>query len=800
MASPAGPSSVIRFGAFELDTVNRELRKAGVSLKIHPQPLQVLLLLAEHAGQVVTREEIQHCLWRDNTFVDFERGINFCINQIRTALGDDAEKPRYVETLPRRGYRFIATVAMDIAPDSPAADQPISEQPPGEAPDLGTDQRLNAVAVPAGEPVTRLHSPTPAPTRKRRYFLVALGLATMMAAAVGGLFLSRKAHALTDKDTIVLADFTNTTGDAVFDGTLRQGLAVQLEQSPFLSLISDERIRQTLRLMDQPAGAKLTAEIGREICQRTTSAAVLSGSIVNLGNQYVLGLEAVNCRTGDTLAEEQETANGKEQVLGALSQAATKLRGKLGESLKSIEKYDAPLEQATTPSLAALQAYSLGRKTFLAGDPAGAIPPLQRAIQLDPNFAQAYLMLGVSYANTGEFGRAEENMSKAYERQQRASERERLFIEAQYSALVMGDLEKARQIDEVWTQTYSRDSLPFANLGSVYYLLGQHDRAVVAFQQALRLEPDASLRYLHLAGASAKLNHLKEARALIEEAQAKKLDSPDLHISLYLMAFVENDRTAMEREVAWSAGRPGYEDVLLNLEAGMFAYQGKVKKSRELTDRITTLAARAQRKDTAAVNEAAQAITEALFGNDVEARKRAATALKLSSNRHVQNGVVATEALLGDTARAQAFADGLEKRFPDDTLLQNSLLPMIRAQLALSRNDSQTAINILQRAKPYELSDTDGLASAFLRGNAYVAAHRATEAAAEFQRVLDHPAIVLLSPWGALAHLGLARAYALQGDTAKAKAAYDDFFALWKDADPDVPILNQAKAEYAKLK
>jgi DNA-binding winged helix-turn-helix (wHTH) protein len=346
MALPAQPSRLIRFGAFELDAVNEELRKAGVSLKMHPQPLRVLLLLAEHAGQAVTREEIQHCLWGDNTFVDFERGINFCINQIRTALGDDAENPRYVETLPRRGYRFIATVAMEAGPDSPAADERISERPPGEAPDLGTG--FGAVEALPG-PVTRLHSPTAASTRKQRYFLVTLGLAAMIAATVGWLFFSRKAHALTEKDTIVLADFTNTTGDAVFDGTLRQGLAVQLEQSPFLSLVSDERIRQTLRLMDQPVGAKLTPEVGREICQRTTSTAVLSGSIANLGNQYVLGLTAVNCRTGDSLAEEQETADGKEQVLRALSQAATKLRGKMGESLKSVEKFDTPLEQATTP-------------------------------------------------------------------------------------------------------------------------------------------------------------------------------------------------------------------------------------------------------------------------------------------------------------------------------------------------------------------------------------------------------------------------------------------------------------------
>jgi eukaryotic-like serine/threonine-protein kinase len=408
---------------------------------MHPQPLRVLLLLAEHAGQAVTREEIQHCLWRDNTFVDFERGINFCINQIRTALGDDAEKPRYVETLPRRGYRFIATVAMDTAPDSPATDQHISEG--------RTDQGFRLVAVRAGEPVTRLHLPTAAPTRKRKYILMTLGLAAMIAAGVGWLFFSRNAPALTEKDTIVLADFTNTTGDAVFDGTLRQGLAVQLEQSPFLSLISDERIRQTLRLMDQPVGAKLTPEIGREICQRTTSAAVLSGSIVSLGNQYVLGLEAVNCRTGDTLAEEQETADGKEQVLRALSRAATKLRGKMGESLKSVEKFDTPLEQATTPSLAALHAYSLGRKIFLGGDRAAAVPPLQQAIQLDPNFAQAYLVLGLSYGNMGEFGHSEENISKAYELRQNASEREKFFIETHYSGFIIGDLEKALQIAEL---------------------------------------------------------------------------------------------------------------------------------------------------------------------------------------------------------------------------------------------------------------------------------------------------------------------------------------------------------------
>lgn len=342
--------------------------------------------------------------------------------------------------------------------------------------------------------------------------------------------------------------------------------------------------------------------------------------------------------------------------------------------------------------------------------------------------------------------------------------------------------------------------MPFANLGSVYHLVGQHDKAVLAFQEAIRLQPDAPLRYLLLAGALARLNRLKEARALIEEAQTKKLDSPDLHLSLYLLGFVENDRTAMEREVAWSSGKPVIEDALLNLEAGMSGYHGKVRQSRELTDRAIALAERTQRTDSAADYEAAQAIMEALFGNGVEARKRAAAALKLSSNRRVQIAVAATEAFEDDTARAQALADDLEKRFPDDTLFQNSVLPMVRAQLTLNRKDPATAINLLQRAKPYELAVEDNLVSAFVRGNAYLAAHRAAEAAAEFQRVLDHRPVVLLAPWGALAHLGLARAYALQGETARAKAAYVDFLALWKDADPDIPILKQARAEYAKLK
>jgi serine/threonine protein kinase/tetratricopeptide (TPR) repeat protein len=397
----------------------------------------------------------------------------------------------------------------------------------------------------------------------------ALVVATLAAA---GYFYFHRTPKLTDKDTIVLADFTNTTGDTVFDGTLRQGVAVQLEQSPFLSLISEERIKQTLSLMGRPADAKLTPEIGREICQRTESTAVLTGSIASLGNQYVLGLKAVNCRSGDSLAEEQETADGKEQVLRALSEAVTKLRGRMGESLKSVEKFDTPLEQATTPSLAALQAYSLGRKTFLKGEPFAAIPPLKHAIQLDPNFAQAYAQLGVI---SDDLRLGEESLRKAYELRERVSEPERFYIELHYQEGITGNWEAARQVGELWAQTYPRNPFPLGNLGFVYGLLGQHDKALVTLSEALRLDPGVPGRHLQLVDAYVNLNRFREARTTAEQAQAKNLDSPELRLLLYFLAFFENNPTGMEREMEWSVGKPGYEDTFLSLEAHQIGLRRK---------------------------------------------------------------------------------------------------------------------------------------------------------------------------------------------------------------------------------
>ena len=636
--------------------------------------------------------------------------------------------------------------------------------------------------------------------------LVPTLVAVLMAVAVGGYFYFHRPPKLTDKDTIILADFSNKTGDSVFDDTLRQGLAVQLEQSPFLSLISEDRIQQTLRLMGQPPDARLTPHIAREICQRTDSAGVLNGSIASLGSQYVLGIQAVNCRTGDSLAEEQATAEGKEQVLKAVSEAAAKLRNKLGESFSTVQKLDTPIEQATTPSLEALQAYSLGRKNLSGGDVAAAVQLLQRAIRLDPNFAMAYASLGTSYSRLAETSLAAENARKAYALHDRVSEREKFYIESHYYDLVTGDLEKARQVYELWAQSYPRDPVPPHNLSAgIYPNLGQYEKALAEIREGLRLDPGSSSSYAGLAWDYLFLNRFKEAQAAAKEGQAKKLDSPTLHFILYLLAFLQNDAAEMTQWVAWSSGKSGIEDVFLAMEADTAAYFGRLGKAREFSRRAVASAERAGQKDTAASYEAEAMMREVLFGNPTEARQRASATAGRSNGRDAQYVAALTLAIAGYASLAQAMADDLAKRFPEDTIAQSIYLPTIRAQLALSHNDSSKAVEVLQAAAPNELGlegsegFTIALHPVYVRGAAYLAGHQGSEAVAEFQKILDHRGIVQNGPIGALAHLQLGRAYALQGEIVKARAAYNDFLSLWKDADPDIPILKQAKAEFAKL-
>jgi len=644
-----------------------------------------------------------------------------------------------------------------------------------------------------------------APVAGRKLWKVLVPAALLLVAAIAGTlyFRSRQATThLTDKDIIVLSDFGNKTGEPVFDDTLRQGLSAQLEQSPFLSLLSDERIAQTLALMAQPKDARLTRELAHEVCQRTASAATIEGWISSLGSQYCVGLKAVNCRSGDVLTNEQTTATGKEQVLKALGEAATKMREKLGESLASVQKYDAPADNVTTPSLEALQAYSLGYQAMEERqDYAAAVPLFQRATSLDPNFAMAYARLGATYGNLGESTRSAENTRKAYELRERVSEREKFYIASHYEHWVTGNLEAARKTYELWAQTYPRDDIPPGNLRSIYGVLGDYDKALARAQEAMKLDPGSGINYGLLVWAYLQVNRLDEARATAQEAQAHNLDNPQIHFSLYGIDFLQHDAAGMEREAAGLMGKRGWEEDMLAIESDAAAYGGQFAKARELTRRASDSAQRADEKETAASYEAEAAVRGALVGNMSQAKQQAQAALALSTGVNVEAWSAIALGLAGYAPQSTRLAADLAKRFPEDTIVQFEYLPMIHAAAALQSGSANKAIEALAPAAPYELGSigVGSLYPVYLRGDAYLAAHQGSAAAAEFQKILDHAWVVLNEPIGALAHLGLARAYAMQGDTAKGKSAYQDFLTLWKDADPNIPILKQAKAEYAKL-
>src|SRR5215469_1432646 len=641
-----------------------------------------------------------------------------------------------------------------------------------------------------------------------RWATVAGAAVLAIGLAIGALlFHTRKAHALKDKDTIVLADFTNTTGDTVFDGTLRQGLSVQLEQSPFLSLVSEEHLQQTLRMMGQPSDAKLTPAIARELCQRTGGKAAIDGLIAQVGVSYSLILKAVNCSSGESIASAEAQASDKSHVLDSLGKAASAIRNKLGESHSTVQKFDTPLEQATTFSLEALQDFSLGAEKALEGEPVAGLPFFQRAIQLDPNFAMAYDGLGYDYSGMGEQSLAAESFKKAFDLRGRVSEREKLDIESAYYWIAVGDLEKARQTNEVYKQTYPRDKWPPNDLSLIYAQLGEYQQALAEAQEARHRDPARGRFYATLAFAYLNLNRFDEVQTTAKEAQAKELDSPELRFILYMLAFLKNDAAEMAQQVAWTAHKLGAEDVLLANEADTAAYSGRLKEAREFSRRAIDSADRSGEKETAATYFAASALRESLFGNADEAQRRSSFAIGRGAGREVQYSAALALAYAKDEGRAQALTDDLAKRFSESTIVQFNYLPTLHAKLAVSKGNASEAIENLRIAAPYELGVQSGhsfygwtaLYPVFIRGEAYLAVGQGSEAAAEFQKILDHRGVVLNSPIGSLAHLQIARAYAMQAETTKAKAAYQDFLTLWKDADPDIPILKQAKAEHAKL-
>ena len=643
-------------------------------------------------------------------------------------------------------------------------------------------------------------------SRASSWKMIAAACLLCVSVLAGGVYWrSHLAAKLTDQDTLVLADFKNTTGDPIFDDTLKQAISVQLGQSPFLNILSDARARATLKLMAKSAGTKVTPDIARDLCQRAGAKAYVAGAIGNLGTQYVIGLDAINCKTGDPLVQEQVTAENKEHVLRALGEAVTNLRAKLGESLSTVEKFDIPLDQATTPSLEALKALSVGRTTLQEQGSAAAIPFFNRAIELDPNFAAGYAALGISYSNLREPGRASENLRKAYDLRDKVSERERFRISATYYLLVTGELEKAVQTYEMWAQTYPRSNEPFGNLGVDYTYLGQYEKGVEASLEDLRLNPGSAAAFTNLVGLYAALDRLNDAKAMFAQAIEHKVNNPFLHGNRYGVAFLESDTSEMQRQVADASAKLG-EDVLFSFESDTEAFHGHLARARELSKRAADSALRNDSPETAAAWQMDGALRDAEFNNVALSRQETTSALATASTRDVSILAALALARIGDADRAKRMADDLAGRFPLNTVINRYWLPTIYASIEIQRSNPARAVELLQTTAQYELGsplpqfEVGGtLYPVYVRGQSYLLLHQGTAAVGEFQKFLDQRGVAVNCPLAALARLQLARAYVLAGDSKTAGGSYEEFFALWKDADPDIPILKQAKEEYAKL-
>jgi serine/threonine protein kinase/tetratricopeptide (TPR) repeat protein len=671
------------------------------------------------------------------------------------------------------------------------------------ASDIRTDLQRLKRDTDSGRVTSRVE---PGVTTVTRWKMIVPAAAALLALSVAGYFYFHRAPKLTDKDTIVLADFVNTTGDPVFDDTLRQGLSVQLTQSPFLRAISDERIQGVLRLMERPGTVQLTPAVAEEICVRTGSTAVLEGSIAALGSQYVLALRAKACRSGDILAAEQVQAARKEDVLDALTQISSTIRTRLGESLSTVEQHSTPLADATTSSLDALKAYSAAWTVHFTKGPREAIPLVQRAIGIDPEFAMAHAFAGRLYGDIGESVRSREAMTRAFELRGRASDQERVFIMMNYQRQVAGNLEKAHQAATLWTQTYPRDVRPHGLLSLLDQELGKYQASIGEAQKAIEVDPDFPFGYINLGWSYLFLDRIEDAMNTLKSAAARKLDAPNLLMLRYHIAFLRRDDAGMQQAAGQGRQNPGVEDWLAHAESSVLAYSGRLAQARSMSRHGVEVARQSALDERAALYEAGAAVREAFFGNAPEAKRRASAARQLSDARDVEWGAAFAWALARDVSQSQILANDLEQRFQEDTHVRFRYLPMLRALVALDAGEPSRALDLLQTTAPFDLAVPGSWAgffgnlySVYLRGTAHLAAHRGAEAAAEFRTILDHPGLVLCDPVVVVSRLQLGRALVMAGDQTNAKSAYQDFLTLWKDADADIPILRQAKAEYATL-
>ncbi len=806
------------FGTFELDDADFCLFQEDRRVPLEPRALRVLLLFVQNPGKLLTKEVILDTVWK-STFVE-ESTLTRAVAILRKQLGDDPRAPTYIETVPTMGYRFIAKVEIssnDEAAGTHAETKTILEAPvvpethplaPGAEQDGGTPLQL-LQTIPANE---TLPAGSSTPRRQTRSILRSSWalLLLLLLAAAGTLLWRRSRHRAIgeEKKTIVLSDFENSTGDAVFDETLREGLTVQLEQSPALSLVSEARIRNTLRLMSRPADSRLTPEAAREVCQRTDSAAMLEGSIASLGSQYVITLHATDCNTGNILDTEQVQAAKKEDVLRALSTVASNLRSRLGESIASIGKLDTPLDEATTSSLDALKAFSESNRVENQSGSVAAIPLAQRAVELDPKFAAAWAILGRLYGDIGQERSSAESTAKAYEFRDHASDRERFFIVASYEMQVTGNLEKAEQTCETWAQVYPTDAGTYGfRAGLILRVFGQYEKAVENAEHLVAIHPDFALAYHFVALNDIALGRYQEARRIGERAAARTLNIPYYALDRFRLAFLAGDEAAMARVVAMAEKMPGREDMIAGQQASSFAYHGQLDKARNVSQRSVNFMRQSGRREAAARSESGAALREALFGNREQAKQWAAAALKLSNGRDAEYGAAFALALSEESNQAEALASDLERRFPEDTSVRFHYVPAVRALVALDRHDAAKAIELLQANVPYELGSPQSSFSGFygalypvyVRGLAYLMLHRGNDAATEFRKILDHPGIVANDPIGSLARLQLARAYVQSGDSFRATATYSDLLNLWKVGDQRLPVLRQSQLEFDLL-
>jgi len=754
------------FGDFCLDASQKALFRRGELIPLTPKSMETLIVLIERHGRIVDKKELMEAVWPE-TFVE-EVSLARNISILRKVLSESDNGESYIKTIPKRGYRFVAPVQR-------------------------TDQASSAATWPEARPGVAM----PGSRLALQACVAVVGVLLVLGAIY---FFVHHRAVLAENDSIVLADLSNTTGESVFDGTLRQALASELAQSPYLNIVSKDRMARTLTLMGEALDAPLEPKVARELCLRSGAKAVLMGSITRVADHYSLALNVDRCSDGESLANATAQANDKAHVLQALDIVATDMRHRLGESLASVQKYDTPIEQAGSSSLEALQAFSLGRRVMdVKGDHAAALPLFQGAVRLDSNFAMAYAALGTAYYALEEGTQSAENLRKAYALRAHVSERDRFEIEGLYYWLAIGDLEKAVQVYEQWAQIYPRDDVPPNNLGVLYQELGRNEKTLEQARECFRLDPDSGLSYANLVDSYLHLNRLKEARATAEEALNKGFDSPHLHFYLHRIAFLEGDSEGMARQVDWATGKPDAEETILESQAHAEAYAGHFKEARELLLKAVQSSQRSGDLEAAATYQISLAQSEALIGMPELARQDVRAAMALAGTRDTKSLVAMVWPFTGDLAAAEKVANEFEQKFPEDTNLSRIVVPTIRASGELKHGNPNKALELLATTLPYELGSDDNLYSALLRGQAFLELRRGDDAAREFQKLLDHRPVYQKNERAVIAQLGLARAYTLKGDRQQAREAYQKFLDIWKTADSNIPLLKQVKVEHARL-